>query len=101
LSALHLAQLLQPTPAVGGVPRSAALDVIAQLESDRGPLTGAVGWVDGSGDGEFAVTIRAGVLDGERLRLYAGAGIVAGSDPESELRETGAKLATMLKAVGV
>lgn len=101
LSALHLAQLLQPTPAVGGVPRTAALDVIAQLESERGPLTGAVGWVNGDGDGEFAVTIRAGVLDGERLRLYAGAGIVAGSDPESELRETGAKLATMLKAVGV
>lgn len=52
LSALHLAQLLQPTPAVGGVPRTAALDVIAQLESERGPLTGAVGWVDGDGDGE-------------------------------------------------
>ncbi|MFV0435735.1 MAG: isochorismate synthase MenF [Leucobacter sp.] len=100
-SALHLAQLLQPTPAVGGVPRQAALDVIAELESDRGPLTGAVGWVDGNGDGEFAVTIRAGVLDGARLRLYAGAGIVAGSDPESEVRETGAKLATMLKAVGI
>lgn len=101
LSALHLAQLLQPTPAVGGVPRHEALEVIAQLEADRGPLTGAVGWVDGDGDGEFAVTIRAGVLDGERLRLFAGAGIVAGSDPASEVRETGAKLATMLKAVGV
>lgn len=100
-SALHLAQLLHPTPAVGGVPIAPALGVIGDLEPDRGPLTGAVGWVDGSGDGEFAVTIRAGVLDGPRLRLYAGAGIVAGSDPESEVRETGAKLATMLKAVGL
>ncbi|WP_054682187.1 isochorismate synthase [Microbacterium sp. No. 7] len=101
LSALHVAQLLQPTPAVGGVPRRAALDVIARLESDRGPLTGAVGWVDADGDGEFAVTIRAGVLEGDRLRLYAGAGIVAGSDPDAEVRETGAKLATMLGAVGL
>ena len=100
-SALHLAQLLQPTPAVGGVPTAAALDVIAELEDDRGPLTGAVGWVDGDGDGEFAVAIRAGVLDGDHLRLYAGAGIVAGSDPEAEVRETGAKLATMMKAVGL
>lgn len=100
-SALHLAQLLQPTPAVGGVPTAAALDVIAELEDDRGPLTGAVGWVDADGDGEFAVAIRAGVLDGDHLRLYAGAGIVAGSDPEAEVRETGAKLATMMKAVGL
>lgn len=100
-SALHLAQLLQPTPAVGGVPTPAALRVIAELEEDRGPLTGAVGWVDAAGDGEFAVAIRAGVLDGAHLRLYAGAGIVAGSDPEAEVRETGAKLATMMKAVGL
>lgn len=101
LSALHFAQLLQPTPAVGGVPTDAALEVIADLECDRGPLTGAVGWVDGDGNGEFEVTIRAGVLDGGRLRLYAGAGIVAGSDPDSEVRETGAKLSTMMKAVGL
>ncbi|UDY24264.1 isochorismate synthase MenF [Nocardioides sp. Kera G14] len=100
-SALHLAQLLQPTPAVGGVPVAGALSLIDELEGDRGPLAGAVGWVDADGDGEFAVTIRAGVLDGERLRLFAGAGIVADSDPASEGRETGAKLATMLRAVGV
>lgn len=100
-SALHLAQLLQPTPAVGGVSTAAALRVIAELEEDRGPLTGAVGWVDAAGDGEFAVAIRAGVLDGDHLRLYAGAGIVAGSDPEAEVHETGAKLATMMKAVGL
>ena len=100
-SALHLAQLLQPTPAVGGTPRAAAIDLIHELEGDRGMLTGATGWVDARGDGELAVTIRAGVLDGQHLRLFAGAGIVAGSDPESEVRETGAKLATMRAAVGV
>jgi isochorismate synthase len=102
LSALHLARLLQPTPAVGGVPAAAALTAIEQLEPEpRGPLAGAVGWVDGTGDGEFAVTIRAGVLDGERLRLFAGAGIVAASDPDSEVRETAAKLRTMMRAVGL
>lgn len=101
VSALHLAQLLHPTPAIGGAPTASALQAIAELEEDRGPLTGVVGWVDGDGDGEFAVVIRAGVLDGDRLRLHAGAGIVAGSDPEAEVVETGAKLSTMLKAVGV
>lgn len=101
-SALHLAQLLHPTPAIGGAPTDAALRAIDDLEDeDRGPLTGVVGWVDADGDGEFAIAIRAGVLDGNRLRLYAGAGIVAGSDPDTEVRETGAKLATMLKAVGL
>lgn len=100
-SALHLAQLLHPTPAIGGAPSEAALRTIAELEPDRGPLTGAVGWVDADGDGEFAIAIRAGVLDWERLRLFAGAGIVAGSDPDAEVAETGAKLATMMKAVGL
>lgn len=106
-SALHLARMLHPTPAVGGVPAAAALATIAEIEGTsfeqggRGPLAGAVGWVDRSGDGEFAVTIRAGVLDGSRLRLFAGAGIVAGSDPDAEVRETGAKLATMARAIGL
>lgn len=100
-SALALTRLLHPTPAVGGFPTSDALSAIADLEgASRGVLTGAVGWVDADGDGEFALAIRSGVLDGPRLRLYAGAGIVAGSDPDAEARETGAKLATMLTAVG-
>ncbi|NHA00426.1 hypothetical protein G5V59_11040 [Nocardioides sp. W3-2-3] len=91
-SALRLAQLLHPTPAVGGVPTAAANAVIADLEGDlRDWFAGCVGWVDASGDGEFAITIRAAVMDGPRLRLFAGAGIVAGSDPASEVRETGAK----------
>lgn len=101
-SALHLAQMLHPTPAVGGVPQAAAVTAIAETEGDlRGPLAGAVGWVDAAGDGEFAVAIRAGVLHGDRMRLFAGAGIVAGSDPWSEARETGAKLLTMAGVLGL
>lgn len=100
-SALRLAQLLHPTPAVGGVPTAAANAVIADLEGDlRDWFAGCVGWVDANGDGEFAITIRAAVMDGVRLRLFAGAGIVAGSDPELEVRETGAKLATMARVTG-
>jgi isochorismate synthase len=101
-SALRLAQLLHPTPAVGGVPTAAANAVIADLEGDlRDWFAGCVGWVDRYGDGEFAITIRAAVMDGPRLRLFAGAGIVAGSDPASEVRETGAKLATMARVTGL
>lgn len=101
-SALRLAQLLHPTPAVGGVPTAAANAVIADLEGDlRDWFAGCVGWVDADGDGEFAITIRAAVLDGAQLRLFAGAGIVAGSDPASEVRETGAKLATMARVTGL
>lgn len=101
LSALHLAQLLQPTPAVGGTPTDWALETIAELEGARGCVTGAVGWVDATGDGSYAVGIRSGLLSGRSLRLFAGAGIVAASDPESELIETEAKLATMLGGLGL
>jgi isochorismate synthase len=102
LSALDLALLLHPTPAMGGVPTAAALAAIAEIERDsRGPLTGAVGWVDAHGDGEFALAIRAGVLHEETFRLFAGAGIVEGSVPSAEVVETGAKLATMLRVVGL
>ncbi|CAM3370083.1 isochorismate synthase [Nocardioides dubius] len=99
-SALELAQLLHPTPAVGGVPAPEAAALIAELEPvDRGYLAGCLGWTDGNGDGEFAVTIRAGIVGHDELRLFAGAGIVAGSVPELEVRETGAKLGTMLRAL--
>jgi len=100
-SALDLARLLHPTPAVGGVPRRAAVEAIAEIEGRRDAFAGAVGWVDASGDGEFAVTIRSAVLTGERVRLFAGAGIVAGSDPDAEVRETGAKLTTIARALGL
>lgn len=99
-SALHLAQLLHPTPAVCGTPEARARQLIDELEEDRGAMTGAVGWTDAGGDGTFAVTIRAGLLDQGRLSLFAGAGIIRGSDPVREGLETEAKLQTMLRGVG-
>ena len=99
-SALDLARLLHPTPAVGGTPRAVALDAIRALEGfDRGRYAGPVGWVDSRGDGEWAIALRGAELDGTRARLVAGAGIVAGSDPESEWAETQAKLEPMLRAL--
>jgi menaquinone-specific isochorismate synthase len=99
-SALDLARLLHPTPAVGGTPRHAALDAIRELEGfDRGRYAGPVGWVDARGDGEWAIALRGAELDGARARLVAGAGIVAGSDPAAEWAETQAKLEPMLRAL--
>lgn len=100
-TALHLARAVHPTPAVGGVPTTAAQDAIARLEPvDRGFYAGAVGWCDAAGDGEWAVSIRCGVVEGDAVRLHAGAGIVRGSDPDAELAETSAKLATLRSALG-
>lgn len=100
LNAVALAQAVHPTPAVGGVPTAAAVDLVADLEAGpRGWLAGTVGWVDAHGDGEFALTLRAGVHRGGQTRLFAGAGIVAGSEPASEVAETAAKLGTMIAAV--
>ena len=99
-NALDLARLLHPTPAVGGTPRAAALDAIRALEGfDRGRYAGPVGWVDARGDGEWAIALRGAELDGARARLVAGAGIVAGSDPDAEWAETQAKLEPMLRAL--
>lgn len=101
-SALALARLVHPTPAVGGVPSRTACDLIADLEpTPRGWFGGAVGWIEAGGDGEFALTLRSGLLRGAALDLWAGAGIVAGSDPDTEVAETGAKLSTMTAAVGL
>jgi menaquinone-specific isochorismate synthase len=100
--ALDLARLLHPSPAVGGTPTAAALDAIGRLEPfDRATYAGPVGWVDARGDGAFAVALRGAEVDGARARLRAGAGIVAGSDPESEWAETVAKLDPMLRALVV
>jgi menaquinone-specific isochorismate synthase len=99
-SALELAGLLHPTPAVGGSPRDAAMAAIAALEPfDRGPYAGPVGWVDAAGDGEWAVALRCAALEGRRARLLAGAGIVPGSDPHAEWAETEHKLAAMLEVL--
>lgn len=101
-SALALARLVHPTPAVGGVPVDQARTRIAELETGpRSWFAGAVGWMNAAGDGEFALTLRSGLLSGSRLNVWAGAGIVAGSEPALEVRETGAKLSTMTKAVGL
>jgi len=101
-SSLALAEALHPTPAVCGVPTARARDTIAALEpEDRGYYAGLVGWTGLGGDGEWVVTIRSAEVCDRTVRLFAGAGIVAGSDPEAELAETTAKFATMLRALGV
>ena len=98
--ALHLVSLLHPTPAVGGVPRAAALGLIDQLEDgSRGSYAGPVGWMDGAGDGRFVVGIRAMTVGEGTVALTAGVGIVSGSRPEVELRETGLKFAAVFDAL--
>lgn len=100
LSSLSLALALHPTPAVCGHPAVHARDFIADIEGfDRGFFAGLVGWCEADGDGEWAVTIRCAEVAADSATLYAGAGIVDGSDPELELRETTAKLRTMLNAM--
>ncbi len=99
-SALDLALALHPTPAVGGTPTDAARRAIATLEPfARGQYAAPVGWFDAHGDGEFAVALRCAELQGAHARLLAGAGIVAGSDPDDEWAETQAKLEPMLRAI--
>ncbi|WP_406234450.1 isochorismate synthase MenF [Nocardia sp. NBC_01009] len=97
-TALDLALLLHPTPAVCGTPTDLALDTITHMEEDRGFYGGAVGWCDEYGDGEWVVAIRCAELsaDGRSVRAFAGGGIVAASDPHAELDETTAKLRTLL-----
>lgn len=100
-SALELACALHPTPAVCGTPTATAREVIRETEPfDRGFFTGMVGWGDADGDGEWVVTIRCAEAEERSLRLYAGAGVVAASDPAAETAETGAKFRTFLDAVG-
>ena len=101
-SALALAMALHPTPAVCGTPTDRARELIGTLEPfDRGLYTGVVGWEDTRGDGEWVVTLRCAEAQGDRLRLFAGAGVVAASDPAAELAETSAKFGTFLDAVGL
>ena len=100
VSALDLATALHPTPAVAGDPTGIALDTIAELEPfDRDRYAGPVGWVDANGDGEWAIALRCAELRGDRAVLYAGAGIVAGSDPAKELDETERKFRAFLDAL--
>ena len=100
---IHLLKILaqlHPTPAVAGVPRDIALQQIRGCEScDRSLYAAPLGWIDRTGNGEFAVGIRSALIDGDRAILYAGAGIVAGSEPEKELAEIQLKLQALLNAL--
>jgi menaquinone-specific isochorismate synthase len=97
---LDILARLHPTPAVGGSPREQAVARIRELESfPRGLYAGALGWIDARGDGEFFVGLRSALIDGTRARLYAGAGIVAGSSPEKEFAETELKFKAMQEAL--
>ena len=100
-SSLTLAEALHPSAAVGGTPTSTAIDLIAEIEGmDRGRYAGPVGWLDARGDGEFGLALRCAELVGTSgARLFAGCGIVAGSDPVSELAETQSKFAAFQAAL--
>ena len=93
VSSLKLAASLHPSAAVGGTPTSRALALITEIEGmDRGRYAGPVGWIDANGDGEWGLALRSAEVQGHSVRLFAGCGIVAGSDPEAELAESQAKL---------
>ncbi len=96
-SAIELAGLLHPTPAVGGEPWPEAAATIAELERmDRGWYAAPVGWMDATEDGEFCVALRSALLRDREAHLFAGVGVVAGSDPAAELAETEVKLGALL-----
>lgn len=98
---LDLAARLHPTPAVGGSPYRVAMDWLARHGEKRlGWYTGGIGWLSPEGDGDLAVVLRCAALSGATATLSAGAGIVAGSEPEAELAETELKFSTMLEALG-
>ncbi len=97
---LDVLAALHPTPAVGGSPRDAAIARIRELEGfPRGLYAGALGWINARGGGEFFVGIRSALVTGTAARVYAGAGIVAGSTPEKEFAETELKFKAMLDAL--
>ena len=102
-SSLGLAAALHPSAAVCGTPREPAFALIEELDGmDRRRYAGPVGWVDAAGDGEWGIALRCGELDPvdpRRVRLFAGCGIVAGSDPAAELAESAAKLVPMRSAL--
>lgn len=97
VSALAAAAALHPTPAVGGVPSAVARRRLAAEEPDRGWYAGGIGWLDAAGEGDWSVALRCALLRGDRVRVFAGAGIVAGSEPAAEWEETEAKMTAMLR----
>lgn len=99
-TALDLVALLHPTAAVGGTPRAVARAMIRELEpAPRGRYAAPVGWIDRDGDGEFAIALRCAELDGRSARLMAGCGIVADSDPATEVREAQIKMVPIRDAL--
>jgi salicylate biosynthesis isochorismate synthase/menaquinone-specific isochorismate synthase len=97
MGTLELAELLHPTPAVGGEPRAEAERLIPELEGlDRGWYAGPVGWTDTAEDGELCVALRCALLRGRTAHCYAGVGVVRDSDPAAELAETEVKLEALL-----
>ena len=100
VSLLELTGANHPTAAVGGTPRATAVACIAELEGmDRGRYSGPVGWIDSTGDGEFGIALRCAQVSGNTVRLFAGCGIVADSDPDSEVAEAAAKFVPMRDAL--
>jgi menaquinone-specific isochorismate synthase len=101
-TSLDLVSALHPTAAVAGTPAAAATEVIESLEPfDRGRYAGPVGWVDAHGDGEWAIALRGAQIGADRnITAYAGCGIVAGSDPDSELEESAMKLRPIIETFG-
>ncbi|SED58804.1 isochorismate synthase [Ruania alba] len=103
MSSLEVAAALHPTAAVCGTPTDVAARIIAEHESmDRARYAGPVGWIGADGDGEWGIALRSAEVapDGRSLRLFAGCGIVAASDPEAEIAESEAKLEPMRTALG-
>lgn len=102
VSSIELAAALHPTPAVCGLPVDLARRTIRELEPfDRGFFTGAVGWCAANGDGQWMVAIRCAEISGHRAALFAGAGIVEGSEPATEADETSAKFTALLQALSL
>jgi menaquinone-specific isochorismate synthase len=99
-SSLAVAAALHPTAAVCGTPTDTAMELIRELEGmDRGRYAGPVGWLDAQGNGEWGIAMRCAEIDGAKARLFAGCGIVAGSDPAAELAEAQAKFRPMQDAL--
>ena len=100
ISRTEVLKNLHPTPAVGGFPRNEAVEFIKKHENfDRGWYAAPVGWINASGNGEFIVGIRSGLITKEKVRFFAGCGIVQDSDPEKEWEETNMKFIPMLSAL--
>lgn len=100
-SALGIAGTLHPTPAVCGVPPAAALRIIEEDEPERGWYAGGVGWMAPHGSGEFVVALRSALITGRRILVWAGAGIVRGSEAPAEFDETEAKMSALFRSLGV